>query len=572
MSIFVIINRDNFKKALSILVAIVFVLTVAVAATATATASSQSSLDDAVSDVAAYVLRTVRNPQVDSVGGEWAIIGLARSGYYVPDSYYESYYKTVEQFAGENGEILHERKYTENSRVILSLTAAGYDPCDVAGYDLTAALGDFERTVWQGINGSAWALIALDCLDYPVPENKDAKTQATRELYIDEIIRAKLPDGGWSLATNSSGGASANVKGDADMTGTVLQALARYQSRPEVKAAIEKALAFLSGIQDDKTGGFLSAFSGGSMTLESTAQVLIALCELGVSIDDPRFVKDGKTLVDNILSYRNTNGSYKHTPDSIGANQMATEQALCALVAAQRAIEGENSLYRMSDTAWRDEPKVTETVGLPNKHADVNRNTVTLPGKTFADISDHVNKAAIEALAERGIITGKSENSFDPDATVTRAEFAALVTRALGFDTGQGAGTSETSEFSDVLPGAWYFSAVQTAHHYGIVTGISSTMFNPDGTITRQEASVMTARAAKLVGMDTARSPLEIRDTLAAFGDYRSVANWAQEAMAFCYSSGILDNTEFDIEPGFAARRHEVAGMLYEMLARALLL
>jgi hypothetical protein len=294
------------------------------------------------------MLNTVRNPQVDSVGGEWAVIGLARSGYNVPDSYFENYFRTVESYVRERGGVLHERRYTDYSRVILGLTAAGFDPRNVAGYDLTVPLGDFERTVWQGINGPVWALIALDSLNYQIPENKDAVTQATRELYIAEILRRQTPDGGWNLTAGFGGAVGRNERGDPDLTGMALQALAKYQDREDVIAASDRALAFLSSIQDER-GGYSSGFSSGSSAVESAAQVLVALTELGIPIRDARFVKNGHSLVDNILSYRNSDGSFRHTHDGGGNNQMATEQAFYALVAAQRALDGLDSLYRMDD-------------------------------------------------------------------------------------------------------------------------------------------------------------------------------------------------------------------------------
>jgi len=532
-------------------------------------AALSKAVSDAVSDAAAYILKTVQNPVVDPVGGEWAVFGLARSGYDVSDSYYEGYYRTVEKYVREHGAILHDRKYTDNSRVILALTAAGYDPRSVAGCDLTMALGDFEKTIWQGVNGPVFALLALDSMNYPMPVNPDAKTQATREMYLAEILRRQLDDGGWNLASQPS---------DPDLTGMALQALAKYQHIPEVKAATDRALARVSEIQDDKGG-----FSGwGNDNIESTVQVLVALGELGISFEDPRFVKNGKSTVDNILSYRNSDGSYRHTSGVGGNNQMSSEQALYGLVAAQRflcneelkaiseapagagapgntepsanseetpgagpagpspdaqaAQPGRNSLYRMGDAVLRGEFLPVEQAlqpgaGLPGKDLDVCSVPVTAPGKTFPDIAAHPNKAAIVALSERGIITGKSDLSFDPDATMTRAEFAAIIVRGLGLDvSGEEAAVNRQSAgepcvaFTDVAPGSWYSRAVGTAYSYGVVNGTSETTFNPGGTITRQEAALMITRAAKLCGMEVERGETETRDTLALFGDYRSKA------------------------------------------------
>jgi hypothetical protein len=506
----------------------------------------------------------------------------------VPDAYYANYFETVVQYVKDCKGILHEKKYTEYSRVILGLTAAGYDPRSVGGYDLTVALGDFERTVWQGINGPIWALIALDSGNYAIPENKDAKTRATRELYVAEILRRQLPDGGWNLTAGADGTIAPGERSDPDITGMALQALAKYQNTQGVKAATERALDCLSKLQDEK-GGYSS---WGSENSESVVQVLVALCELGIPTDDPRFVKNGATLVDNILTFRVTDGSFLHTAGGAGNSQMSTEQSFYGLVAAQRARDGKNSLYRMDDAAKRGDflPAVSAApdsgAGLPGKHADVKSVPAAAPGKTFADTAGHENQAAIEALAARGVLNGKSGDAFDPDAGVTRAEFAAIVMRALGLpdispwgaadaadDEASGSPVTRPWRFADVPAGAWYAVPVATAYYYNIASGTSETGFNPGGAITRQEAAVMVARAARLAGMDAAAlDAATVRDTLAQFGDYVTAADWARESLAFCYGAGILDDAAFDIRPKDAATRAEIAEMLYRTLEKANLL
>ena len=70
---------------------------------------------------------TVKMPQIGSIGGEWAVLGLARSGYAVPESYYQNYYAAVEAYVKACSGQLHAKKYTEYSRVILALSAIGKD-------------------------------------------------------------------------------------------------------------------------------------------------------------------------------------------------------------------------------------------------------------------------------------------------------------------------------------------------------------------------------------------------------------------------------------------------------------
>lgn len=510
-----------------------------------------SSVQSEVQSSAAFMLSSVRSPEVGSIGGEWAVIGLARSGYSVPADYYDEYYTRVEKYVKNCSGVLHERKYTEYSRVVLALTAIGRDPSNVAGYNLLMPLGDFDKTIWQGLNGPIWALIALDSGNYDIPKNTSAKTQATRQLYIDEIIKNQMKDGGWSLTGTGDS--------DPDMTAMALQALAKYQDQKAVKSATDSALSWLSKNQDSK-GGYAS---WGATNVESVAQVIVALCELGISLDDSRFVKNGHTLTENLLSFRQSNGGFYHVLDgSDGNNQMSAEQGFYALVAIDRAENGKNSLYRMGDVI-KATTKPSTTVKKGSADASVSVPAVTAPGTTFSDVKNHANKAAIEALASRGIINGMGQGTFMPNKTMTRAEFAAIVTRALGLT------AKDTKVFSDVPSSKWYAGYIGTANSSGIVNGVGNGKFNPEGTITRQEAAAMVARAAKLCGLDTEMDAGATKDVLAQFGDYRSVASWAKESLAFCYYTNILDQSALKIEPTKAILRCEIAQMLYNMLVTA---
>ena len=544
--------KSVWKRGTGLLLALVLALSLTVPAGA-----AELDLEDAVQGSAAYLSKTVSKPQVGSIGGEWAVLALARSGAELPQAYWDNYYAAVEKYVADCGGVLHEKKYTEYSRVILALTAIGADPTDVAGYNLLTPLGDFDKTVWQGINGPVWALIALDSGEYPMPVNDQAKTQATRQMYLEEILSRQLDNGGWNLTDRGGNG-----QADPDVTGMVLPALSNYQSQAGVKGAVSRALTYLSQTQE-ADGGYASHSTSNS---ESVVQVIVALTSLGIDLEDARFVKNGTTLLDNLLGYRQADGSFLHTSAGTGESLMSCEQGLYGLVAAQRAAQGKSKLYEMDDVTIHVTGVDAPQTGLPGKNEDVQKCPVILPGATFVDIQGHTNQQAVEALASRGIINGKEGDLFDPSATMTRAEFAAIVVRGLGL-------TPQADDvFTDVTSQDWFACYVGTAHRYGIIEGVGGGRFNPRGTINRQQAAVMVARAAKLCGMDTSLSSQEIRDVLAQFGDYMTIASWAQEGMAFCYKEGILDQSDWNTEPTRAILRCQVAQMLYEMLDAAKLL
>ena len=286
---------------------------------------------------AGYLQAQIAAPGTGSVGGDWLIFGLARSGVKVPQKYFDAYYENVEAAVREKNGVLSDRKYTEYSRTVLALTAIGKNPADVAGYDLLKPLADFEQVTKQGINGTIFALLAMDSGKYEIPENPDAAVQATRQMYVDELLARELPDGGWTL----TGG-----EPDVDITAMTLQALAKYRGQAEVEAAVERGLAVLSSLQEPD-GGYVS---WGSSNSESVAQVIVALTELGVPLDDERFTKNGITVEDALLRFAQENGAFVHVRDGSGGDDgMATEQAFYALAAIHRAETGETTLYDMTD-------------------------------------------------------------------------------------------------------------------------------------------------------------------------------------------------------------------------------
>lgn len=428
---------------------------------------------DAIADTSAFLLRSVPDARIGAIGGDWTVLALARGGASVPDRYYQNYYAAVAAKVRACSGMLDERKYTEYSRVILALSAIGKDARDVAGYDLTVPLGDFDKTVRQGLNGAIFALLALDSREYPMPENGAASTQATRQMYIDYILENCLPGGGWNFMCD------ADSEAEPDMTGMALQALAPYRDQEAVSAAIDAGLSRMSALQND-AGGFTS---WGAPNLEGSAQMLVALCTLEVSVKDPRFVKNGNTLLDDLMGFYTQGKGFAHSADTTGADLMASEQALQGLIAVQRTADGQAPLLQMTDS-------LTFTA---RKHPDVKVPPVRDGQKAFPDIQEQ-ERAAVEALAAHGIVSGMGDGYFHPQETMTRAQFAAITVQALGLAPKAG------ERFTDVPAERWYASYVGTAAEYGIIHGRGNGIFDPEGAITRQEAGIMLEQAAALAG------------------------------------------------------------------------
>lgn len=292
-------------------------------------------------------------PIVGSIGGEWLALGLARSGRSVPAGYYDNVVQYVKANVNAN-ERLHNSKSTDNSRVILALTAIGKDPTNVGGHNLLKGLDSMNYISKQGINGPVFALIALDSHNYPT------FGEVTRDVLIDRILSEQVKaDGGWALE-----GATATAS-DVDVTAMTIQALAPYyKTNAKVKTAVDKGLTWLSEHQQ-ADGGFAS---WGAVNSESCAQVIVALAALGIDpLTDSRFIKNGITALDALCGYYTQDDTlgkgFAHVKQSSGGyvggayNQMATEQAYYALNAYYRFANSQNRLYDMTDVC------ITHTFG-----------------------------------------------------------------------------------------------------------------------------------------------------------------------------------------------------------------
>ena len=275
-------------------------------------------------------MATLGTPTVNSIGGEWMVIGLTRSGRTVPAGYYDNVVNYVKAKADAN-ERLHPAKVTDNARVILGLTAIGKDVTNVGGHNLLKGLDNMAYVQTQGINGPIFTLIALDSHNYPTMGD------VTREKLIQAILDAQLPGGGWTLSGNDA---------DPDMTAMAIQSLAPYYKTNEtVKAAVDKALEALSALQRND-GGF---GSWGTVNSESCAQVIVALTALGIDpTTDSRFVKNGLTVLDALAGFYVTGGGFRHTAGG-ERNGMATEQGYYALAAYYRFVNAQTRLYDMTD-------------------------------------------------------------------------------------------------------------------------------------------------------------------------------------------------------------------------------
>jgi len=190
--------------------------------------------------------------------------------------------------------------------------------------------------------------------------------------------------------------------------------------------------------------------------------------------------------------------------------------------------------------------------------------TVIYNEKSFGDIKGHWAKRTIENMASRLVVSGVSPDRFNPDAEITRAEFAAIIVNALGLYW-----TDRSHAFHDVVRNAWYEEAVQIAATYGLVSGYADGTFRPDQPITRQEAMVIIARAMSLTSLQSKLTSSEASALVSRFADSGDFAGWAVEAAALNIKHGIISGFNGKVNPLQLITRAETAIVAEKLLKKS---
>ncbi|MEC0259696.1 S-layer homology domain-containing protein [Paenibacillus lautus] len=159
--------------------------------------------------------------------------------------------------------------------------------------------------------------------------------------------------------------------------------------------------------------------------------------------------------------------------------------------------------------------------------------TAVRSNRTFEDIQGHWAQSDIERMANKLIVNGSADGTFDPNRTVTRAEFVAMLVRALGL-----AEKSQLSSYSDVGPKeAWYAGAIGAASAAGLIEGYADGSFRPDARVTREQVAVMLGRAVRYAG----ELPPPDASALERFADHAQVSGWAKGPAAELLAAGVIE-------------------------------
>ncbi len=197
----------------------------------------------------------------------------------------------------------------------------------------------------------------------------------------------------------------------------------------------------------------------------------------------------------------------------------------------------------------------TKPVEVPPANTEQAVSTQTaVAGLPFTDIADCAwAHEFIKALYDKGIVTGVSADSFEPNRAVTRAEFVKMLVTAFNVS----ASNEVAFAFDDVTKDMWSYPYIETAYKGGIVSGMNKNYFGATETITRQDAAVMIAR---VLGAPSVTE----KDT---FADSQNISDYAKDAVAFAAKRGIMNGmSDGNFEPMGITTRAQAAAIISRAL------
>ncbi|MGV3488891.1 MAG: DUF4430 domain-containing protein [Tuberibacillus sp.] len=296
-------------------------------------------LNKVIEQASQYVLKK-------GVHDPFEAMGLRQAGISIPSSFVN---QLAQELSANNGQY---RNVTDYEKMALGITTAGGDATHFAGYNLIEKIYNNSRMTNQGNNGPIYALLALDSGQYKVPDN----ALWSRPKLVQYLLDQQLKDGSWALYGST---------GSPDITGMALSALAPYKTDPKVKSAIDKAVTWLSAEQNE-SGGYGVASNGGDSS-ESTAQVIIGLTASGIDPTGSEFTKSGGQLITHLLAFVQKDGGFAHLLSDQHSDDIATSQALMALTAYKKFLNGNGSGLQFDNSGLTVQPSVDGAKNvLPN--------------------------------------------------------------------------------------------------------------------------------------------------------------------------------------------------------------
>jgi hypothetical protein len=410
-------------------------------------------------------------------------------------------------------------------------TTPSSDAVPVTEQTGTNAKGQTTNTIT--INAEAAVKIALD---HKEPVNlvitaTKAADVTTAPIPVDLINKLNTDDPNNTITLNTPAGAiTISVT---ELSNALLAAAAQGidVTKAQVNIVVEKGNSADRNLVQKQVGS-------ASEILSDVIQTRIVIASGDKNIE----VKEYKGYVDSSVVLNGTyNASQLVGIDYKGSLGTATKTSL--------TVAAETSGYAPVPTIITRKDGKTTVVLKKKTSAPF---AVVKSNISFSDVTNQWFAKDVTLLANKHLVKGVKENTFAPNQTLTRAEFAAMIVRALGLPEDVNKGIS----FSDVKATDWHAGYVGAAAKAGIINGVGDGRFNPNGFVTRQEIAKMVVAAIQYAGGNLSAAD---KAALGKFSDASKVSDWAVDAVAIAATKGILLGADGKLNPQGNSTRAEAA-------------
>ncbi|MVP02395.1 S-layer homology domain-containing protein [Paenibacillus lutrae] len=381
-----------------------------------------------------------------------------------------------------------------------------------------------------------------------------------------------MPDASKILKVNDNQGVTANDLKQALATPAPVTILAETGALVPA-AGLQGAAANLLTIQTDK-GTFelepsklpLKEWAGKLGVSIEELQLRFSLTEPAKAVSD----EAARAAKENDIELQSPLYEYRLTLESKGARLDITDFAPLYMkrtlkLSRPAEVGSVAAMYNADKEEFRFVPGHVDGTEASFWRTGMSVYAIIKSDKTFADLNGHWAEKSVTDAARKLIVNGVFANTFAPEENVTRAEFAAMLSRALGLSTG----TDPFHGFTDLAANAWYTGEISSAVRAGLVDGYENGTFRPEHPVTRAEAAAMAVRALSFTGKTVRLNPGEAEQLLHTFADV-SEAGWARNELAAAVKAKLLEGRgEGRLQPAQTIKRAEAAVVLQRVLEGA---
>nr|WP_231594289.1 S-layer homology domain-containing protein [Paenibacillus algorifonticola] len=295
----------------------------------------------------------------------------------------------------------------------------------------------------------------------------------------------------------------------------------------------------------------------------ATAQIILSLDRLEQNVQSGSLKSSGEAYAFNLL-IRTANGAETKLPNF--------SSPVGIQLSYNASADVENLLgiywYNESEQKWeyvggkidKAAKQISTSVSHFSKYAVMSYEAA------FSDVpASHWAYDAVRSLTAKHIVFGLSNERFAPQKTTTRAEFTAMLVRALNLDTGAAGTTSTEQKFDDVSPDNWFYDEVDAAVAAGLIQGKEAQTFAPNEALTREQMASIMARAWVMMNDDEQPA----NQTALDFADASDISEWAKQAVAAVTELEIMNGKNQNrFDPAATATRAETAQAINKFLQK----